>query len=264
MDAHDIHDDEVWVEKALFLPHMKSEELNRQLQLAYEHKSTFDNKENIKRALHNLSKIGLVVEDPDVKESSSPLAQHIVKSLQTSPPHFLLQLDDTTIELPRSRLLFRRISEVLGINIYVFSSRVRPILFNSQSDQSIGIFHRADSVNKVSDYVVLIASEHLHVPELEPFPLEEQEGSYQSQTPAATFRKEERQQKRPRPGEFAITQQQCRDEFKNACLEHMRTRVEATTAPVFRQKKFKKGESLDSVLTKKRHEMEQKFLAESR
>ncbi|KAF9086061.1 hypothetical protein BGX27_003275 [Mortierella sp. AM989] len=264
----DIVNDEAWVEQALAasIP-PPDRELCRRLQMAHSHPSTSDNKERTRMALQNLASLGLVVEYANQSDTSAPMARRIVSTLldtnQPCPHKFYLRLGDkpnaVTMELPtRSRMLLRHLSQILGINIYLFSSRAQSVLFESAAaSQSIGIFHRVDSVNNISEYLVLIASPHVVVAEQKPAPQVEQ---FSSSVPAATFREEKRKRKRPRPSENNITEEQCQTEFKKACIETIRTRIVAGITPILQRKKFPIGESVDTVLAEKRLEVKEKML----
>jgi hypothetical protein len=149
----------------------------------------------------------LVVHVPDPNHPTT-LPEYITKTLlnfglvNNAPCQHGFQLrvpsNNTPITIPaQNQLILYRISTRLNINIYIFSSRSKPRRFMSpQATCSIGFFHRIDSYQQTSEYLVLAPSNPVHpvtAVTAAPAPSPPQPPTYGS--PAAVFRTQRRARK---------------------------------------------------------------------
>jgi hypothetical protein len=164
--------------------------------------------ENTRKALTTLARFGLVVEKASSSQQSSEQVSYYVANtllnfslLHQAPcPHqFSLLTAAGPLQIPaRSRLLLLHLSRTLQINIFLFSSRAKTLLFEVDAPKySIGLFHNVDSYHGVGEYLVLAATTRPVVlaeapPPLPPAP------QYTSSIPAAVYRTEERKVERKR------------------------------------------------------------------
>jgi hypothetical protein len=154
--------------------------------------------ENVTEALKSLRSHGFVLET--LTENPPPctnLAHHIACTLLNfgihhgapSPYQFSLQLAQHSIHIPlRSNLLFAHLSNILCINIFVFSSRAKPRAYtHAKSSSSITFFHRVDSFHGTSEYCVIAPSNH--IPGSDRVLLPTPPPTFQSPVEVATFRR---------------------------------------------------------------------------
>jgi hypothetical protein len=166
-------------------------------------------KESITEALKGLLSLGFVVEIQ--QETPSPptaLAHYIAQTLLNfavhhgtpSPFEFSLHLEQCSINIPtRSTLLLLHLSNILSINIFVFSSRATPKAFTyAGSTSCIALFHRVDSYHGTSEYCVIAPS--IHIPNPDPPPLAVPPPTFTSPVHVATFREGTRKSQRSTVG----------------------------------------------------------------
>ncbi|KAF9557979.1 hypothetical protein EC968_007327 [Mortierella alpina] len=126
------------------------------------------------------------------------------------------------------RLLLSQLSCDLNIDIYVFSSRRKPIAFRQENATlSIGFFHNLDSFLGVSEYLVLAASSDFEIENaltLAVLPPQ----SFTSEHSPATFREHERGRRRSdRGGADDVAEEDLQAAFKEACVERMKDIIQS-------------------------------------
>ncbi|KAF9571998.1 hypothetical protein EC968_010475 [Mortierella alpina] len=198
--------------------------------------------ENTRAALRDLCHEGLVVDKAPVQTSSVPLASYIATTLLNfaslnqapCPIQFSINIatsDNQQASLPvpaRSRLLLSQLSCDLNIDIYVFSSRRKPIAFRQENvTLSIGFFHNLDSFLGVSEYLVLAASsdfENENTRTLAILPPQ----SFTSEYTPATFREHERGKRRSgKGGADGLAEEELQAAVKEACVERMKDIIQS-------------------------------------
>lgn len=161
-------DDADWIAKSQELGIHDREELTSRLRKAFlDHPDPLSN-ENTVHAIYTLSNAGLIVEQSDNAWSlphflCASLLNYSLIHQQPCFHKFFLELSAepaVTIRIPaRSHLLLHRLAYCLKIDIYLFSSRKKAILFAAEDAMgSIGLFHRVDSYDQVGEFLVLAPS----------------------------------------------------------------------------------------------------------
>jgi hypothetical protein len=115
----------------------------------------------------------------------------------------------------RSRLFLWYLSKKLDMTIYLFSSRSKARVFNSEgSGASIGLLHHIDSFSGISEYLVLAKSRHdpKDVMMIDPRP----DPAFQSPYTAASFRSEKRRVNFQVVDRSEITRDDCDRAFQSA------------------------------------------------
>ncbi|KAG9326808.1 hypothetical protein KVV02_005470 [Mortierella alpina] len=189
--------------------------LDSRVRVAFDHPSTRDQREHSRRALDNLARFGLVVDD----SVTSPAA-YIVNTLLTPlAPSLRLKYDDKLdIPIPyRSLLYLQHLSYMLPCNIFQFSSRSTPIAYTQESATiTLALFHDVESFTNKSRYLPLTAAGGL-VPGARP---EAEPRVTQSLVPVAAYRTGQRKKKTPvmgRPFEEEEMKEHVRRYFEQAC-----------------------------------------------
>ncbi|KAF9570598.1 hypothetical protein EC968_001673 [Mortierella alpina] len=216
--------------------------LDFRVRTAFDHPSTADQREHSRRALNNLARFGLVVDD----SVASP-ASYIVNILQTprAQPLRLHYGDKLDIPIPyRSLLTLQHLSHMLPCNIFLFSSRSTPIAFTQDSATStLALFHDVDSFTNKSRYLPLTAAKGM-VPG--PRPVAEPRAT-QSLVPAATYRVGKRKAKTimGRPLEEDEMEENVCRYFRQACLDSLKTQIQKrVVTPVSKKLKSKEGRAV--------------------
>lgn len=208
-------------------PPLYNPEDEKRYSMAHAHPLASCANENATKALKNLLQFGLVVKP----SGDSSLAHYIADTIlnyalhknslkeDTSCPFkFQLQLDSgRVLEIPvRSRLILLHLSQLLNVNIYMFSARSKSACFmNPSALSSIAFFHRIDSYYGVSEYLVIASTPHIRVIKDMLPPKDPPE--FTSNTSAATFRKGKRQnQKRTLVDVSQVESETCRKIFKRS------------------------------------------------
>jgi len=187
-------------------------------------------KENIRDAQRTLLRFGLVVEDHkegDVSTSSVQIAHYFAKSIlnpSTSCQHIDFNLDLSSepnsplLKIPpSSNLLLWHLSQEFNINIFLFSTRSKPIYFEVGDDRpSIGFIRHIDSFNGTSQCIVIGASSHITDSDIRP-PSQPIKKDFISDIPCATFRRGKRAPKRKKK-KFVdnLDSHRCKEFFEEA------------------------------------------------
>ncbi|CAO3568856.1 unnamed protein product [Mortierella alpina] len=207
-----VEDDEDWLKAAPEATHDDTVLLQR-ASLALQHSFAASPNENTRLALTNLLKFGLAAEMSVVPGVSTELSHYTADLLNFSttnkkpcPHHFNLRIGDHRYRIPeRSRFFFLRLSYVLQSNIFLFSSRAKPVLFQPKENatRTLAFFHSISSYTSISQFLVLTASGHV------PCPMEIQQvelSQYTNPISPATFRDAPRKiQARGREDDSALT-----------------------------------------------------------
>jgi hypothetical protein len=207
-----VEDDEDWLKAAPEATHDDTVLLQR-ASLALQHPFAASPNENTRLALTNLLKFGLAAEMAVVPGVSTELSHYIADLLNFAttnkkpcPHHFNLRIGDQRYKIPeRSRFFFLRLSYVLQSNIFLFSSRAKPVLFQPKENatRTLAFFHSISSYTSISQFLVLTASGHV------PCPMEVQQvelSQYTNPISPATFRDAPRKiQARGREDDSALT-----------------------------------------------------------
>jgi hypothetical protein len=149
------------------------DDLHQRLLQAFHNAGTHANTEDDKRTQFVLRTLGLqIVPISQQDESSSCLSRFICANLldyhnthpgtaQSPSIHFYVNInhDDEScfIRIPgRSNLILQYIAQQLGVNIFIFTNRSKPVAFLTQgSSESIGFYRSVDSYKGTNKYYVL-------------------------------------------------------------------------------------------------------------
>lgn len=226
--------------------------------------------ENMTEALKSLRTLGFVLETP--AENPSPctnLAHHIACTLlnfsihhgTSSPFVFSLQLAQHSISIPlRSNLLFVHLSNILCINIFIFSSRAKPRAYTADSSSSIAFFHRVDSFHGTSEYCVIAPSSH--IPGSDRVLLPAPPPTFQSPVEVATFRRGSRTNLQSTKKKVVSPDlQTCINALDRICADRVATDIRKAVKDIMSKKKFKNGESRESLLATKGPELKHDMMA---
>ena len=216
-----VEDDEEWI-KAAPQGVFNDSELLRRASLALQHPLTAFQNEDYQLALKNLLQFGLVAEMSLVPGTSSELSHFIASLLNFSINNrpclhsFQLQIGGRPYSIPeRSKFFFLRLSVVLRSNIFIFSSRAKPLLFSPKNaTRTLALFHGINSYSSISHFIVLAASSHVPcITENQP----EEPSQYTNPISPATFRLETRKyQTRSREDDSCLTKSVCKRAFSKA------------------------------------------------
>ncbi|KAG0324020.1 hypothetical protein BGZ99_002261, partial [Dissophora globulifera] len=192
--------------------------------------------ENSYKALKTLQQYGLIVETQPCT-TPVPIAHVLVSKIlhpttplpkRTFTATLTTREGSTHLQVPSRLLVLREIAMLLGLDICVFSSRSAPRRFMAHDAKTtVVLFHNVDSYHSTGQFLVLSASSHdFMVP---PPP----QAPAQPVVPfhAAEFRNDQRARKRKATA-LQLDQEQCRQLFKQACIEAMKERVGAAVAKV--------------------------------
>ncbi|CAO3569007.1 unnamed protein product [Mortierella alpina] len=250
-----VEDDEDWLKAAPEATHDDTVLLQR-ASLALQHSFAASPNENTRLALTNLLKFGLAAEMSVVPGVSTELSHYTADLLNFSttnkkpcPHHFNLRIGDHRYRIPeRSRFFFLRLSYVLQSNIFLFSSRAKPVLFQPKENatRTLAFFHSISSYTSISQFLVLTASGHV------PCPMEIQQvelSQYTNPISPATFRDAPRKiQARGREDDSALTGPVLKRAFARAFNDFVEEQVEKGMAPIMKHQRFKRGETRESKL----------------
>ncbi|KAF9149486.1 hypothetical protein DFQ26_001945, partial [Actinomortierella ambigua] len=119
------------------------------------------------------------LEPMEIKSGPTCLASLLCKTLLAPPPRggrhqdpeddrdagrrFTLKgKNGATIQMPRSEILLWFISQMLHVNIYVFSSRKQPhcFLIDTENAPAIGLLHMVNTVAQSSSFITLCCNKH--------------------------------------------------------------------------------------------------------
>ena len=218
-------DDQGWLDGLPVAPPTPfASDLHRRATRALYDPSVADCRESSERALKALLASGLVVET--AQSQFSALAHHIASTLLNYSSHqgtpcpiqFKLQLPSASVSIPqRSTFLLWHLSSILSCNIFLFSSRSKPIHFipATSATSSIAFFHRICSYTSVSEYLVLVPSAHVTCPSTD----RDLQGpaSFQSAIEPAKYRTgERRRQQREKQDDSVLTAPVCKRVFAKA------------------------------------------------
>ncbi|KAF9080940.1 hypothetical protein BGX27_005166, partial [Mortierella sp. AM989] len=272
------HHNREWLEKAPEPPPYDPD-VERRFALAYSHPITSSANENTTKALQNLLKFGLIAECTE----GSSLAHYIADTVlnhalykdarrdetpnEDPPCEFQLHLGaegQTIIIPPRSRLMLLQLSDMLGVKIYLFSTRSKPVCFGSPSatPSSIAFLHRIDSYYGTSEFLVIVPSSH--TPVVDDLPAQMTASTSSSNVPAAMYRTTKRgNNKRPLQVDNSLTREECIEAVKSACQDSMHSRMTNAITSIFNNKKIKLDEDKQSALSRKCSATKESFLKES-
>ncbi|CAO3568384.1 unnamed protein product [Mortierella alpina] len=250
-----VEDDEDWLKAAPEATHDDTVLLQR-ASLALQHPFAASPNENTRLALTNLLKFGLAAEMSVVPGVSTELSHYISDLLNFSttnkkpcPHHFNLRIGDHRYRIPeRSRFFFLRLAYVLQSNIFLFSYRAKPVLFQPKENatRTLAFFHTISSYTFISQFLVLTASGHV------PCPMEIQQvelSQYTNPISPATFRDAPRKiQVRGREDDSALTGPVLKRAFARAFNDFVEEQVEKGMAPIMKRQRFKRGETRESKL----------------
>lgn len=222
--------DENWIDK---MPKGRppDADFHRRLRAAADDPALSDSRENTHKALYRLAEHGVVALDYSSSSSPlAPLAQYICSTLLNFALHtnthnsvfFQLSLDPVqstgTFPIPvRSKLILWHLAHSEDFNIFLFSSRDRPVVFDKgSSNHTVALFHRVDSFRNVSEYLVLVPSSHF-VPTTITRPPAQRLPPPASQVPLASFRTLKRSRAvHEREDLSEVTEDACMRAFKRA------------------------------------------------
>lgn len=183
-----------------------------------------DCRESSDRALRALLQSGLVVETTPSQLSALPhyiaekLLNYSLRHGAPCPYQFRLELPSTSVLIPTSStFFFWHLSNLLACNIFLFSSRSKPIAFTPAAATTccIAFFHRINSFTSISEFLVLVPSRHLECPG--PLPLPAASPPYQNSVPRASFRATRRpNQRRTVADDSSLTTPVCKGILKRA------------------------------------------------
>ncbi|KAF9343160.1 hypothetical protein BGX26_006176, partial [Mortierella sp. AD094] len=164
-----------------------------------------------------------------------------------------------TLTIPsRSKLMLRYLSDVLAVNIYLFSSRSEPIYFgNPSAASSISFFHRVDSFYGISEYLVIVPSAHIHVAKELPPPVNPP--AFYSTTPVATFRDAKRRNQKRLRDDVPVDDEACKRLFRQACVEKLEELMQGAIKSATEKKLSKKGDTREQLLSAARDSLKQKY-----
>ncbi|KAF9081446.1 hypothetical protein BGX27_004919, partial [Mortierella sp. AM989] len=243
------------------IDHPENPELDQRLKAAFEHLSRPCANENIKVALKNLIRFGLVVElpSPSTSPPTSSLAVNIAQTLLEDKPceyKFGLKLDPSpsieAADIPhRSRLLFWYLSQRLHINIFLFSTRSKAHKFVAEGARSsIGFIHNIDSYLGTSEFLALTTSRHQ--PKNSAVIYASSPMEYESEFPVAVFRDEARLRESKQKAVYTVNKQDCNEAIHRACIERLQGIVKGAVAGVIKKRKLKPGQTREMFMIQER------------
>ncbi|KAF9409526.1 hypothetical protein BGZ76_005673, partial [Entomortierella beljakovae] len=245
----------------LTAPCIQDSSLHKRLNNAFDHLlKNLPANENIGDLQRTLLRFGLIVEDQkggDTSTSSVQIAHHFAKKLLDPPadePHlgYNIHIGSETLRIPSSSsLLLLYLCQKFNINIFLFSSRSKPILFKAGDDRpSIGYIRHVDSFKGTSQLMVIAPSRHISDSDIRP-PSSPIQIEFSSDIPCARFREGKRASKRRKKFEERLAPGEYEEYFKKACIDTLRGRIESNVRVLSKETKLGEHATLNDLLKEK-------------